>query len=93
MGNSLSDPSTSSNRAQPHPPQPPVPWYLWLPYNLYKWFFVVPVLLLSTVVIGTLIVVLCFIGLANFASRYFAALWARLDPLRRTPLARARRNT
>lgn len=65
--------------AQPHPPQPEVPAIWWLPYNLYKWLFIIPFLLLSTLILGTLIIVLCLIGLANFASRVFASLWARLN--------------
>lgn len=65
--------------AQPHPPQPPIPAIWWLPYNLYKWLIVVPVLLLSTLILGSTIIVFCFLGLANFSSRVFATLWARLN--------------
>ncbi len=65
----------------PHAPQPPVPAVWWLPYQLYKWLIVVPVLLLSTFVIGTLIILFCFVGLARFASRHLAAFWARLNAL------------
>lgn len=62
-----------------HPPQPPIPAVYWLPYQMYKWLIIVPVLLLSTLILGTLIILLCFVGLANFASRVFATLWARLN--------------
>ncbi|MBO6564095.1 MAG: 1-acyl-sn-glycerol-3-phosphate acyltransferase [Pseudomonadales bacterium] len=65
----------------PHPPQPPVHTIWWLPYNLYKWLVVVPVLVISTFVLGTLIIILCFLGLANFSSRVFATLWARLNAI------------
>lgn len=65
--------------ALPYPPQPPVPPWLWLPYQLHKWLIIVPVLLLSTLIIGTLIIALCFLGLANWASRVLASLWARLN--------------
>ncbi|MBL6689296.1 MAG: 1-acyl-sn-glycerol-3-phosphate acyltransferase [Pseudomonadales bacterium] len=67
--------------ALPHPPQKPVPAIWWLPYNLYKWLVVVPVLLVSTFVLGTIIIILCFLGLANFSSRVFATLWARLNAI------------
>jgi 1-acyl-sn-glycerol-3-phosphate acyltransferase len=56
-----------------------VPTWLWLPYQLYKWLVIVPVLLLSTLVIGSMIIALCFLGLANWASRVLASLWARLN--------------
>lgn len=58
-----------------------MPAIWWLPYNLYKWLIVVPVLLVSTFVLGTLIIILCFLGLANFSSRVFATLWARLNAI------------
>lgn len=61
------------------PAQPPIPAWLWLPYNLYKWLVVVPILLVSTAVIGSIIIILCYLGLADFASRRLAALWARIN--------------
>ncbi|MGB0692938.1 MAG: lysophospholipid acyltransferase family protein [Pseudomonadales bacterium] len=66
-------------KAQSHPPQPAITPALWLPYQLYKWLIIVPVLLLSTSIIGTMIIALCFLGLANWASRVLASLWARLN--------------
>ena len=59
--------------------QTAIPAPLWLPYQLYKWLIVVPVLLISTLILGTLIIILCFIGMANMASRVIARLWARLN--------------
>ena len=61
------------------PVQMPIPVIWWLPYNLYKWLVIVPVLLLSTLLLGSLIIVLSMLGLANFSSRIFATFWARLN--------------
>ena len=63
----------------PHPPQPPVPLAWWLPYQLYRAFVIIPVLILSTAILGSLIIVLCFLGFANFASRTLATAWARIN--------------
>lgn len=46
---------------------------------MYKWLIVIPTLALSTVVLGSLIIVLSFFGLGNMASRIFATFWARLN--------------
>ncbi|MEK9821653.1 MAG: hypothetical protein VW840_05750 [Gammaproteobacteria bacterium] len=54
-------------KAKSHPPQPAITPALWLPYQLYKWLIIVPVLLLSTSIIGTMIIALCFLGLAKWA--------------------------
>ncbi len=70
-----------TNSTLAHPPQPPIPAIYWLPYQLYKWLIVIPVLLLSTAILGGIIILFCFVGLANFASRVFATLWARLNAL------------
>ena len=64
-----------------HPPQPRIPAWLWLPYQCYKWLIVVPLLLLSTLVLGTLIMLMCLLGAADFASRWIAGLWARLNAM------------
>ncbi|MDA0977843.1 MAG: lysophospholipid acyltransferase family protein [Proteobacteria bacterium] len=64
-----------------HPPQPEIPAWLWLPYQCYKWLIVVPLLLLSTLVLGTLIMLMCLFGAADFASRWIAGLWARLNAI------------
>ena len=50
-----------------------------LPYLFYKWFIIIPTLLVSTLIIGSLIIGLCFLGLANFASNVLATFWARLN--------------
>ncbi len=67
--------------ALPHPSQPPLPAVWWLPYTLYKWLIIAPILILSTTILGTIIIILCFLGLANFSSRVFATFWARLNTL------------
>ena len=51
----------------------------WLPYILYKWLIVIPTLLLSTLILGSLIIVLAFFGLGDMASRVFGTFWARLN--------------
>lgn len=61
------------------PIQPPIPGYLWLPYQLYKWLVIVPTLLLSTLFLGTMIIVLSLFGLGDFSSRVLATFWARLN--------------
>ncbi len=61
------------------PTRPPIPALLWLPYQLYKWLVIIPILLLSTLILGTLIIILSFFGLGDFSSRVFATLWARLN--------------
>ena len=38
-----------------------------------------PVLLASTLIIGTMIILLCFIGLADLSSRILGPVWARLN--------------
>lgn len=38
-------------------------------------------LLLSTLVLGTLIMLMCLLGAADFASRWIAGLWARLNAM------------
>lgn len=62
-----------------HPAQKPIHPALWLPYHLYRLGVVIPFLILSTAVLGTLISVLSFMGFANFASRVLATLWAKLN--------------
>ncbi len=52
-----------------------------LPFHLYKWLVVIPFLLLSTLIIGSLIILFSFLGLADFSSRVFGTLWARLNML------------
>jgi 1-acyl-sn-glycerol-3-phosphate acyltransferase len=51
----------------------------WLPYVAYKWLVIIPTLLLSTLILGSLIIVLSFFGLGDMASRIFGTLWARLN--------------
>lgn len=58
-----------------------MPWLLWAPYQIYKWLFVIPILVISTTVLGSVIILLCFVGLANFSSRKIAPLWARLNAI------------
>jgi 1-acyl-sn-glycerol-3-phosphate acyltransferase len=54
---------------------------LWLPLQIYKWLVVIPVLLISTVIVCTLIIALSFVGLEDFASRTIGTFWARLNML------------
>jgi len=57
---------------QPHP--------VWRSgFALYKWLVVVPVLLLSTFIIGLSIVMLSLMGFPDLASRLLATRWARLN--------------
>lgn len=62
-----------------HPPQPSVHPLLWIPYQLYRACIIIPFLILSTAILGSLISVLCLLGFADFASRTVATLWARLN--------------
>ncbi|MCB1646149.1 MAG: 1-acyl-sn-glycerol-3-phosphate acyltransferase [Pseudomonadales bacterium] len=50
-----------------------------LPWLIYKWGFVAPLLALSTIVLGSLIIILSFLGAPDFSSRVFGTLWARLN--------------
>jgi 1-acyl-sn-glycerol-3-phosphate acyltransferase len=50
----------------------------WSLYQPYKWLFVVPFLLVSTIVIGTL-TILTSVIFSPVAGGKFAALWARLN--------------
>ena len=77
----LPDPSVQTAQIQSTetPQQPRIPRALLLPYLFYKWVIIIPTLLISTILIGSLIIVLCFIGLANFSSRVLARAWARLN--------------
>ena len=72
----MPDPSVPNTET---PRQPPIHPALLLPYLFYKWVVIIPTLVISTIIIGSLIIVLCFLGLASFASRFLAALWARLN--------------
>ena len=60
------------------PHQAPVPALWWLPWQLYRWLVIAPALALSTLLIGTLIILLCFIGLARYTNQ-LASFWARLN--------------
>lgn len=48
-------------------------------FAAYKWLFVVPVLLITTALIGSLITVLSLLGMPNFSSRVFGPIWAKLN--------------
>ena len=55
---------------------------VWLvPHFLYKWLMVVPILVLSTGVIGVLIIIFSMLGMPDFSSRVFATFWARFNAL------------
>jgi 1-acyl-sn-glycerol-3-phosphate acyltransferase len=42
---------------------------------------IIPTLLISTLLLGSIIIIFCFLGLANFASRVFAGFWAKLNAI------------
>lgn len=63
----------------PKTSQTPLSAATWLPYQLYKWLVVVPLLLVTTAGFGTIIIVMCFLGQANAASRVIGGLWARIN--------------
>ncbi len=45
----------------------------------YKWLFVIPFLVFTTFVIGSLITLLSLLGMPDLSSRVFGPLWARLN--------------
>jgi 1-acyl-sn-glycerol-3-phosphate acyltransferase len=47
--------------------------------QIYKWLVVIPVLVMSTMFIGTIIIILSLLGMPEFSSRVFGKLWARLN--------------
>ncbi|MDG1002276.1 MAG: lysophospholipid acyltransferase family protein [Pseudomonadales bacterium] len=48
-------------------------------YTAYKWVFVLPVLVLTTTILGSLIIALSFLGAPDYASRVFGTLWAKIN--------------
>lgn len=48
-------------------------------FTVYKWAVVMPFLVLSTLIIGSIVTILSFLGAPNFASRVFGPLWARTN--------------
>ncbi|MCZ6503885.1 MAG: hypothetical protein O6945_15405 [Gammaproteobacteria bacterium] len=54
---------------------------LWLPLQLYKWLVVIPVMLLSTFLVCSLIIMFSAVGMQDFSSRVLASIWARLNML------------
>lgn len=47
--------------------------------QLYKWLVVIPVLLLSTASIGTMVIIFYLLGMPEFSSRVFGKLWPRVN--------------
>jgi 1-acyl-sn-glycerol-3-phosphate acyltransferase len=47
--------------------------------QFYKWLVVIPVLVISTAFIGTIVIILSLIGMPEFSSRVFGKLWARVN--------------
>jgi len=47
--------------------------------QLYKWLVVIPVLVISTAFIGTLVIIFSLLGMPEFSSRVFGKLWARVN--------------
>ncbi|MDC0996623.1 lysophospholipid acyltransferase family protein [Pseudomonadales bacterium] len=48
-------------------------------YTAYKWVFVLPILVLTTTILGSLIIALSFLGAPDYASRVFGTLWAKIN--------------
>lgn len=48
-------------------------------FPLYKWLVIVPVLGLSTGIIGSLVAILSMLGMPNFSSRVLGTRWARIN--------------
>lgn len=48
-------------------------------FSAYKWIVVAPFLAFSTLFLGVIIMILCALGAADFASRVFATAWARIN--------------
>ena len=48
-------------------------------YTAYKWVFVLPILVLTTTILGSFIIVLSFLGAPDYASRVFGTLWAKIN--------------
>lgn len=64
--------SNSIQRNRPHP-------ITRTAFAAWKWLVVIPVLGLSTLIVGTTVAILSLVGLPEFASRVFATRWARLN--------------
>ena len=60
------------------PKQKPVPALWRLPWHLYRWLVIVPFLMLSTLVLGMTIILMCFVGLGRHTNAV-ASLWARVN--------------
>ena len=48
-------------------------------YTAYKWVFVLPILVLTTTILGSFIIALSFLGAPDYASRVFGTLWAKIN--------------
>ncbi len=48
-------------------------------YTAYKWMFVLPILVLTTTILGSFIIVLSFLGAPDYSSRVFGTLWAKIN--------------
>ena len=48
-------------------------------YTAYKWVFVLPILVFTTTILGSLIIALSFLGAPDYASRVFGTLWAKIN--------------
>jgi 1-acyl-sn-glycerol-3-phosphate acyltransferase len=46
---------------------------------LYKWLIIIPFLGISTLLLGTIIIIMSVLGQPDLASRVFGTLWARLN--------------
>jgi 1-acyl-sn-glycerol-3-phosphate acyltransferase len=61
-------------RNLPHP-------LVWIPLQLYKWFIIIPVMVLSTTLASILVILLSALGMPNFSSRFIGTGWAKLNML------------
>ena len=56
-----------------------LPTPLKLAFIAYKWIFVAPFLVFTTVILGLIIMLISALGAPDFASRVFATTWARIN--------------
>jgi 1-acyl-sn-glycerol-3-phosphate acyltransferase len=54
---------------------------MWLPLQLYKWFVIIPVTIVSTMLASLPVILFSALGMPDFSSRCFGTTWARLNML------------
>lgn len=76
--NPIGKPSMNHTAPQPVPSRRELTKRL---FTVYKWLWVIPFLGVSTLVIGTTIICLAFLGLPDLASRVLGPIWAKINSL------------